>query len=216
MKIRLLFWNVRKLDKPHKRSVVKNILRDLRVDVVFLQKTKLQCVDLGVIHSLWGNLYADWESLNAINTAGGVLMWDKRVLQKLAWAMDRFFVSYQWKDVEDGFIWSGTGVYGPTLDSDRLAFWTELAMIRNHWDSPWCVFGDFNAIKYPKECWGCSNFNQSMFDFSDFINGSNLINLPLEGGMFTWSNGGENPSMSRIDRLLVSPNWEEHFPNVRQ
>ena len=78
MKIRLLFWNVSKLNNPHKRSVVKNILRDLRVDVVCLQK-KLQCVDLGVIHNLWGNLYADWESLNAINTAGGVLMWDKRV-----------------------------------------------------------------------------------------------------------------------------------------
>uniref|UniRef100_A0A2N9EKG6 Reverse transcriptase domain-containing protein n=1 Tax=Fagus sylvatica TaxID=28930 RepID=A0A2N9EKG6_FAGSY len=155
------------------------------------------------------------EALNAINTAGGVLfMWDKRVLEKIDSAVDRFSVSCHWKGVEDGFKWSGTRVYGPTLDSERIAFWYELTTISNRWTSPWCVFGDFNAIRYPREHWGHTSFNQSVVDFSDFIDGSNLIDLPLEGGLFTWSSGAENPSMSRIDRFLASPDSEEHYPDV--
>ena len=143
-------------------------------------------------------------------------MWDKRVLEKIDSAVDRFSVSCDWKGVEDGFKWSGTRVYGPTLDSVRIAFWYELTTISNRWTSPWCVFGDFNAIRYPREHWGRTSFNQSVVDFSDFIDGSNLIDLPLEGGLFTWSSGAENPFMSRIDRFLASPDWKEHYPDVRQ
>jgi hypothetical protein len=37
------------------------------------------------------------------------------------------------------------------------------------------------------------------------------MDLPLAGGTFTWSNNQENPSWSRLDRFLVSSNWEVKF-----
>ena len=40
--------------------------------------------------------------------------------------------------------------------------------------------------------------------FSEFIEDLNLSDLPLEGGSYTWSRGSVRPSMSRIDRVLVS------------
>lgn len=55
-----------------------------------------------------------------------------------------------------------------------------------------------------------------MLAFSDFIDNFNLIDLPLEGGAFTWCNGSDPPLMSRIDKVLVSSDWGEHFPDVRQ
>ena len=55
-----------------------------------------------------------------------------------------------------------------------------------------------------------------MEKFSEFIEDLNLIDLPLEGGSYTWSSGTNQPSMSRIDRALVSHDWEQHFPDVIQ
>lgn len=43
-----------------------------------------------------------------------------------------------------------------------------------------------------------------MLDFSQFIEDLSFIDLPLEGGQFTWFSGTDNPSMSTVDRALVS------------
>jgi hypothetical protein len=96
---------------------------------------------------------------------------------------------------EDGFVCVGTGVYGPNLDGEPGFFWM------NWWklgtDSPRCVLGDFNVVRYPREGLGCVT-SLSMVDFSDFIENLNLVDLPLEGGLYTWCSGMDPPSMSRM------------------
>ncbi|XP_059626980.1 uncharacterized protein LOC132269744 [Cornus florida] len=55
-----------------------------------------------------------------------------------------------------------------------------------------------------------------MESFSDFIDGAGLFDLPLVGGPFTWSNERTPLTFSRLDRFLVSSNWEEKFSDVVQ
>ena len=181
-----LSWNVRGLNNHKKRSVVKNLLRDWKCDVVCLQETKLSAIDLGVVRSLWSNPYVDWVALNAVNTAGGVLlMWDKRVLDVMDSIVGSFSVSCCWKGITDGFVWACSGIYGPHSDGVRASLWGELADVRQRWNVPWCAIGDFNVVRFPSERLGCNNFNLAMIEFSDWIDQLNLVDLPLVGGTFT-------------------------------
>lgn len=45
--------------------------------------------------------------------------------------------------------------------------------------------------------------SRSMTRFSDFINANKLLDLPLMGRRFTWSNNQERVVMSRINRFLL-------------
>ncbi len=218
MKLKILSWNVRGINNPHKRDRVKFWLRQWQCDIVCLQETKLDTLDRRVIRNVWGNSYVDWVVLDAVGTAGGVLLLcDKRIVEKIDSFVGRFSVSCLWRGVCDGFTWVGTGLYGPTCDVTRQELWAELRGIRQMWSNPWCVFGDFYIIRFPSERLRRIRLTPPMLDFSYFIQDLNLVNLPLGGGgQYTWSSGTENPSLSRIDRFFISSDWEDHFPDVVQ
>jgi hypothetical protein len=55
-----------------------------------------------------------------------------------------------------------------------------------------------------------------MMEFSDFIADQGLVDIPLVGGQFTWSNNQEDEIWSRIDRFLLSLSWEDYYPEVVQ
>ena len=42
------------------------------------------------------------------------------------------------------------------------------------------------------------------------------MDLPFEGGIYTWSNNWEMTLMSRIDKFLFSLAWADHFGLVNQ
>ncbi|RVX23146.1 hypothetical protein CK203_000906 [Vitis vinifera] len=55
-----------------------------------------------------------------------------------------------------------------------------------------------------------------MWRFSEVIDDLDLRDLPLQRGPFTWSGGLNSQSMSRLDRFLVTKDWECHFSGVVQ
>ena len=62
--------------------------------------------------------------------------------------------------------------------------------------------GDFNVVRFPSERLGSNSFTTAMREFFNFISEQGLIDLPLQGGSFTWSNSREVVSKARLDRFL--------------
>ena len=66
MNLRLLSWNVRELNNPRKRLVCKNLLKEWKCDIVYLQETKVASIDTTFVRSLWGSPFIDWVALDAV------------------------------------------------------------------------------------------------------------------------------------------------------
>ena len=127
--------------------------------------------------------------------------------------MGHFSVSCKFKNVGDQFEGAFTGVYGPNLNKRRRLMWEELTGLISWWDLPWCLGGDFNIIRFPSECLRAASFSRAMHGFSDFVSLHGLMDIHMEGGLYTWSN---TSSASRLDRFLFSPLLGEHFTQFSQ
>ncbi|XP_020264999.1 uncharacterized protein LOC109840677 [Asparagus officinalis] len=77
---------------------------------------------------------------------------------------------------------------------------------------PWVLCGDFNATLSYDERNGRNGSPNDIRSFRNFVTSASLIDLPLSGRAFTWSNKRLNPSMARLDRFLLSPDWDKEFP----
>ena len=144
------------------------------------------------------------------------MFWDKRRMSMMESMVGSFSISCLFKMVDDGFLWAFTGVYGPVEKYHKETFWEELGSIKGLWEEPWCVGGDFNAILYPGERATGGRIDNSMRRFSEILNDLGLRDLPLQGGPYTWRGGLNGRSKSRLDRFVVSVDWESHCCKVVQ
>lgn len=49
--------------------------------------------------------------------------------------------------------------------------------------------------------------------FRSFVDDHELKDMYMHGRSFTWSNERDNPTFTKIDRVLVSVDWELAFPD---
>ncbi|XP_050209730.1 uncharacterized protein LOC126660308 [Mercurialis annua] len=88
------------------------------------------------------------------------------------------------------------------FQADRVARWSAI-LPELQTDLLCFLVGDFNEILLPTERLNCSSYSTGMIQFGDFIQASNLIEVNLQGHLFTWNN---NHSRSKIDRCFLSAN----------
>ena len=167
-----------------------------------------------MVRSIWSCPYVDWLYLGSVGASGGILlMWDRRVVEKVEEAVGHFSVSCKFKNVGDQFEWAFTGVYGPNLNKRCRLMWEELTGLISWWDLSWCVGGDFNIIRFPSEWLGAASFSWALYGFSNFIALHGLMDIPMVGGLYTWSNSS---SAFRLDWFIFSPLLADHFTQFSQ
>ena len=205
MKLRILSWNVKGVKDRDKRKLIKDVIKTQKVDLVCLWETKIQETTSGIVRSLGVGRYLEWGALNSRGAPRRVVVvfWDNRVLQLVEMEVGNYSVSCRFKNCEDGFCWIFSRVYGPTVKVEREIFFSEMRAIRGLWNEPWCVAGDFNMIRFPSEHSRGGRPSPTMRRFSEVIKDLELRDLPLQGGLFTWSGGLNNWLKSRIDRFLI-------------
>jgi hypothetical protein len=122
-------------------------------------------------------------------------------------------VSANVKNMADGNTFNVTGVYGPQVDSEKEEFLAELQAPRQSMLPKWVVMGDFNLI-YKATQKNNNRINFRMMNrFKSTLDSLELRELHLHGRQFTWSSGTEDPTLTKIDHLFCTEQWEMDHPN---
>lgn len=214
-RLSVLVWNVRGLNNPAKRRAVKESVVNSHASVVCLQESKLEVVDLLVIHELCGLDFDDFVALPASHTRGGVIVaWKGSVFRGSQVHLGQWSVTAKLEWTAGNHSCFLTSVYGPQDDNEKILFLEELAEIRGICGEVWLVAGDFNLIAAAADKNNSRVNRRLMNAFRNKINELELKELYLFGRRYTWSSEQQFPTLVKSDRVPVSTEWEDAFPDA--
>lgn len=214
-KIKILSWNCRGLGDLEKCRVVSDVIRNSRCDVVLLQETKLNEVNLRYVLSFLPSFFNSNCAFNqASHSKGGLIIAWKRAFDLQMCYSTPHTLTVSLRNCKEDREILITNVYGPAVESEKARFIDELIYVRDQVNLPWILAGDFNLVRWMVDRSGIMREFELMDLFNDFIRQSGLVDVPLSNRLFTWSNKRPQPSFSKIDRVLISGEWNIDFPVI--
>jgi exonuclease III len=105
-------------------------------------------------------------------------------------------------------------VYGSAHEEDKMDFLIELSSFCSKNREPIMIGGNFNIIRYSNERNKPRGNHRHSDSFNSLIHFYELREIIMSGGLYTWSNNQENPTLKKLDRILISKEWEDNFPNA--
>jgi hypothetical protein len=168
--------------------------------------------------SRWFQICWDQDSktisfLPAEGTSGGILVatLDDH-FQLLSSSRPKYSLTVRIQALQDASKWTLTRVYGPQNEPDKIIFLEEIKVLWQAIQGEWLLCGDFNLIYKAKDKHNNRLNRRRMGLFKGVLDDLELRELPLHGRKFTWTNGQNEATMTRINCVFCSTSWEEQFP----
>ena len=121
-----------------------------------------------------------------------------------------FLVRFKLTHKEQDFKFNLISLYGPAQIDQKAHFLSELVWICSKDTLPILIGGDFS----PDEKYNDNYNNRWPFLFNAVIDSLNLREVDLSGRRFTWANNMPNQTFEKLDRVLVSTDFEAQFPHT--
>lgn len=87
-----------------------------------------------------------------------------------------------------GDSWVLTNIYAPCIDEGRIQFLECFKNIDMLDMVDWLIVSDFNLIRYPENRNKPGGDVNNMLAFNEAISNLGIVEIPLHGQRFTWSN----------------------------
>jgi len=129
-------------------------------------------------------------------------------------AQNRFSLSMQFTNLLSNQSWILSNIYGPCDPQDKLEFIHWFLNIHMPDDVDWILMGDFNLMRAPSDRNRPGGDVNDMLMFNEAISNQGLVELPLHGRKFSWSNMQHDPLLVKLDWFFTSASWMTSFPNT--
>ncbi|KAK3228488.1 hypothetical protein Dsin_000369 [Dipteronia sinensis] len=212
-------WNVRGMGRAEKRCAVCKLVKKLKPSFLLLQESKVSSVDYRLIKLLGGGVLTKGMIIDAVGSSGGrglISIWNEEAFSTKACVnTDSCSILLgELANVKKEVVICN--VYASNVDVERVELWDFIVTNTRRFLVPWIIGGDFNVVLEASEKIGGPTIRSHLRHFRKFIDEAMLVNLPMQGSPFTWTNAREVASWARLDRFLVSPEILCWFPNLSQ
>jgi hypothetical protein len=167
------------------------------------------------LNSIGGNINFVWFWSPPNGRSGGLLVgFDADILDVREKELGEFMIRILVVHKENGFIWNFINVYGADQADQKQKFLSEFSPFCSKCIHPVLIGGDFNILRKDSDKNKPRGMNKWSSLFNSIIDFHNLIELDLSGRLYTWSNNRNSPTFEKLDRFLVSLEWDMHYNNV--
>jgi hypothetical protein len=160
----------------------------------------------------------DWNYVPTKGTTGGILVGFKSdIFEIISWQGLELCAVAIVKNILDKVVWRLITIYDIPYEESKskLTFLEKLDGILNNWQGPTMIGGDFNLVRNQKEkSNGVVNFHH-MNAFNELINKWGLIEIRDPNRSFSWTNNQESPILTKLDRAMVSVDWDNKYPMAK-
>ena len=157
----VLSLNIRGVGEDHKKSWVKRLCAENKIQFVGLQETMSRDDNQFLIQSLWGSKPYGFSVKKAEGKSGGIIaIWDASVFNPIYTTGGDGFIAIlgNWRGVDVPCLM--VVVYAPQEHCKKKKLWSEISNLINSHDTLSVVLGDFNEVRNANERMG-SQFCQA-------------------------------------------------------
>ena len=202
------------LNGSDKWDVVRDKINESAISIISLQETKHETFDISFLRKFLPRRFDSYEYTPSIGASRGILVaWNSSHFLGAVIESQPFGITLEFISVANLSKWKLTTVYGPCQEPQHSVF---IKWLRNHTiadEENWLFLGDFNFYRSTENRnKPGGNFLDTLI-FNDTIGHLGLVELPLKGRAYTWSNMQNDPLLEQLDWFFTSFNWTLSFPN---
>ena len=200
-----LIWNCRGIKKKGISSFLKNFILEHNFHFIGLQETVAESIDDNTLRKFDPNGLYLWKWIPSRGKSGGILSGINTDLMDVGgFCEGNYILQLDLWDKQLKQKWNFLNVYGAAQEMNKNEFLAELARFCNKNKLPFLIGGDFNIIRFATEKNKPSGVHKHTDLFNSIISANELLDIQMVGGKYTWSNNQENPTLERLDRILIS------------
>lgn len=211
----VLSWNIRGINSEDKLLALRNCIETSGCDVICLQETKRTTFDRAFIKTFCPKRFDQYAYIPSRGVSGGLItIWNSSIFTGTVVLSEFFAHIINFKATQSVDTWNLVNIYGPCQGDDRITYTNWLFDLDIPDDENWLLLGDFNYIRSPSDRNKPGGDCNDMLKFNEFIREQCLVELPIKGRLYTWSNMQSDPLLEKLDWFLTSNHWTTSFPNT--
>jgi hypothetical protein len=147
-------------------------------------------------------------------SSGSIIIWKSNFFSGTRVFQNDFYLSLEFFSNFNNATWILSNIYAPCTYAGKREFLHWFKNVDMSDMTNWLLVGDFNLYRSPADRNKPGGDHFEMYLFNEAISALGLVELPLKGRRFTWTNKQSSPLLEHLDWFFTFANWTLTYPTT--